>query len=374
VVSMESANIVIVGAGVVGLAVAASVSETNDGVYVFEKNARYGQETSSHNSAVIHSGIHYPRNSLKARLCVRGNTMLYELCEKYQIPFKRLGKLTVAVGEEEVEEVDKLMRMGMDNGVEGLRFLDGEEVRRLEPNVEVEKALLSPSTGILEPDELMNHFYARMRKNNAVLATETELQSLKRVDDGYEAEGVSMGERFRVTAKTVVNCAGLYSDRVAAMAGLDVDKVGYRIYPCKGDYFRVAGKPLVRMLVYPPPKGPGLGIHLTPDLGGSIRLGPNAYYVDKIDYTVESDEKEFREDVTRFVPKIRERQIREDSSGIRPKLEGPSDGFKDFVVRHEADRGLFGLINLVGIESPGLTAAPAIGELVAETIENEIKK
>jgi L-2-hydroxyglutarate oxidase LhgO len=371
---MESVNIIVVGAGVVGLAVAAKVSAHNDGVYVFEKNARYGQETSTHNSAVIHSGIHYPSNSLKAKLCVKGNTMLYELCEKYQISFKRLGKLTVAVGEEEVDELDKLMKMGTDNGVQGLKFLDGEEVRKLEPNVEVEKALLSPSTGIIEPDELMNHFYARMRKNNAVLATETELQSLKKVDDSYEAEGVSMGEKFHVTAKTVVNCAGLYSDQVAAMAGLDVDKIGYRIYPCKGDYFRVAGKPLVRMLVYPPPKGAGLGIHLTPDLGGSIRLGPNAYYVDKIDYTVESDEKEFREDVERFVPKIRECNIREDSSGVRPKLEGPNDGFKDFVIRHEADRGLFGLINLVGIESPGLTAAPAIGELVAEIVENEIKK
>ncbi|MGD0496152.1 MAG: NAD(P)/FAD-dependent oxidoreductase [Candidatus Bathyarchaeia archaeon] len=371
---MESANVVIVGAGVVGLAVAASVSENSDGVYVFEKNARYGQETSSHNSAVIHSGIHYRNNSLKAKLCVKGNTMLYELCEKYQIPFKRLGKLTVAIGEEEVDELEKLMRMGTDNGVEGLEFLDGEDVRKLEPNVEVEKALLSPSTGIIEPDELMNHFYTRMRKNNAVLATETELQSLKKVDDRYEVGGVSMGEKFHVTAKTVVNCAGLYSDRVAAMAGLDVDKIGYRLYPCKGDYFRVAGKPLVKMLVYPVPKGPGLGIHLTPDLGGSIRLGPNAYYVDKIDYTVESNEKEFREDVTRFVPKIREFQIHEDSSGIRPKLEGPQDGFKDFVIRHEADRGLFGFINLVGIESPGLTAAPAIGELVAEMIESEIKK
>jgi L-2-hydroxyglutarate oxidase LhgO len=371
---MESANIVIVGAGVVGLAVAAKVSENNHGVYVFEKNARYGQETSSHNSAVIHSGIHYPNNSLKAKLCVKGNAMLYELCEKYQIPFKRLGKLTVAVGREEVDELDKLMKMGADNGVQGLKFLDGEDVRKLEPNVEVEKALLSPSTGILEPDELMNHFYAHMRRNDAVLVTQTELQSLKKVDGGYEVGGVSMGEKFHVTAKTVVNCAGLYSDRVATMAGLDVDKVGYRIYPCKGDYFRVAGKPVVKMLVYPTPKGPGLGIHLTPDLGESIRLGPNAYYVDKIDYTVESDEKEFRQDVARFVPKICQYQLHEDSSGIRPKLEGPNDGFKDFVIRHEADRGLFGFINLVGIESPGLTAAPAIGELVAEIVENEIKK
>lgn len=371
---MESANIVIIGAGVVGLAVAAKVSESNEGVYVFEKNARHGQETSSHNSGVIHSGIHYPKNSLKAKLCVKGNAMMYKLCERYRIPFKRLGKLTVAVEEEEVDELDKLMGAGTENGVEGLRFLDGEAVRKLEPCVEVEKALLTPSTGILEPDELMNHFYAQTRKNSAALATETEVTSIRKTDGGFEVAGMSVGEEFSVTAKTVINCAGLFSDKVAAMVGLDVAKLGYRIYPCKGDYFRVSGKPLAKMLVYPVPKGPGLGIHLTPDLAGSIRLGPNAYYVDKIDYTVESKEKEFREDVTRFVPKIHDYEIHEDSSGIRPKLQGPKDGFKDFVIRHEADRGFFGFINLIGIESPGLTAAAAIGEYVAEIVDNEVRR
>jgi L-2-hydroxyglutarate oxidase LhgO len=371
---MESANIAIIGAGVVGLAVAAKISESNDGVYVFEKNARYGQETSSHNSGVIHSGIHYPKNSLKAKLCVKGNTLMYGLCEKHRIPFKRLGKLTVAAEGEEVDELEKLMRAGTENGVEGLKLLDGEAVRKLEPNVEVEKALLTPSTGILEPDELMNHFHAQIRKNNAVLATETEVTRIRRVDGGYEVAGVSVSEKFSVTVKTVINCAGLFSDKVAAMAGLDTEKLGYRVYPCKGDYFRVAGKPLVKMLVYPVPKGPGLGIHLTPDLAGSIRLGPNAYYVDKIEYAVESGEKEFREDVTRFVPKINDHEIHEDSSGIRPKLQGPKDGFRDFVIRHEADRGFFGLINLVGIESPGLTAAAAISEYVADIVENEVKR
>lgn len=371
---MESANIVIIGAGVVGLAVAAKVSENNEGVYVFEKNSRYGQETSGHNSAVIHSGIHYPKNSLKAKLCVKGNVIIYELCEKYRIPFKKLGKMTAAIDEEEVIELDKLMKQGTDNGVEGLEFLTGEDVRKLEPNVEVEKALLTPTTGILEPDELMNHFYAQARKNNATLATETEVTSLKQTNNGYEVGGISVGERFQVNAKTVINCAGLYSDKIASMAGLDTEKLGYTLYPCKGDYFRVSGKPLVKMLIYPVPKGPGLGIHLTPDLTGSIRLGPNAYYVDKIDYAVESDEKEFREDVARFVPKIVEQQIRQDSSGIRPKLQGPKDGFKDFVIRHEADRGLLGLINLVGLESPGLTAAPAIAEYVSQIIQDEIKK
>jgi len=370
---METVNIVIIGAGVVGLAVAAAVSGKNEGVYVFEKNERFGQETSSHNSGVIHSGIHYPKDSLKAKLCVKGNFMTYEICEEYKIPFKKLGKLTVAITEEEIEELHKLMMAGEENGVEGLELLDKKEVEKLEPNVDVNEALLSPSTGIVEPDELVHHFYAKAHKNNAVLATETEVTNLRKAKDGYEISGVSVGEKFTVTAKTVINCAGLCSDKIAGMTGLDVDKLGYRLHYCKGDYFRMVGNPPVRMLVYPVPQGPGLGIHLTPDLAGAVRLGPNAYYVNEINYEVKSSEKEFREDVERFLPGIRERQIQVDSSGIRPKLQGPGDKFRDFVIRHEADKGLFGLVNLVGMESPGLTAAPAIGEFVLEIIETEIK-
>jgi len=372
--SMETINIAVIGAGVLGLAVAAELSEKNEGVYIFEKNTRFGQETSSHNSGVIHSGIHYPPGTLKAKLCVKGNTLLYEICEKYRIPYKKLGKLTVAVEEKEIDELDKLMQMGKANGVEGLKFLDGEAVKKLEPYVEVEKALYSPSTGIVEPDELMNYFYAKAHRNNAVFVAETEVTGLRKVDGGFEVSGVSVGEKFSVIAKTVVNCAGLYSDKIASLVGLDVDKLGYRLYHCKGDYFRVVGKPPIKMLVYPVPKGAGLGIHLTPDMSGSIRLGPNSYYVDKIDYNVESSEKEFREDVKKFLPIIEKYNIQADSAGIRPKLQGPNDSFKDFVIRHEVDRGLFGFINLVGIESPGLTAAPAIGEFVTEIYQNEIKK
>ena len=371
---MESARIVIIGAGIVGLAVACKLSEGSESVYILEKNAKFGQETSSHNSCVLHSGIHYPKDSLKAKLCLKGNVMTYDLCEKYRIPYKKLGKLTVAIEEEEIDELQKLMRQGQDNGAEGLRFLEREEVKKLEPNVDVEKALFSPSTGIIEPDELMNYYYAKACKNNAVLATGTEVMGLRKADGGYEIGGVSMGEKFTVTAQTVVNCAGLDSDKIAATAGLDVDKLGYRLHHCKGDYFRVGGKPPVKMLVYPVPKGAGLGIHLTPDIGGSVRLGPNAYYVDHVSYEVESTEKEFREDVVRFVPLIQEREILPDSAGIRPKLQGPNDPFRDFIIRHEVDRGLFGLIDLIGIESPGLTAAPAIGEFVSEIYEDEINR
>jgi len=371
---VEEANIVIIGAGIVGLAVAAKISENNQDVFVLERNARFGQETSSHNSGVIHSGIHYPPRSLKAQLCVRGNAMIYKICERYKISCRKLGKLTVAVEDEEIEELEKLMKMGQENGTEGLEFLDQGAVKELEPKVEAEKALYSPSTGIVEPDELINHFYNQAYNNGAVLVAQTEVTSIRKMDDGYEINGISVGEKFSVRTGTLVNCAGLFSDKVCEMIGIDVDKAGYRLYHCKGDYFRIIGKPPVKMLVYPVPKGPGLGIHLTPDMGGAVRLGPNAYYVTNIDYKVESREDEFRDDVKRFLPSITKYRLVADLSGIRPKLQGPSEGFRDFVIRHESDRNLFGFINLVGIESPGLTCAPAIGEFVNEIYEKEIKK
>jgi L-2-hydroxyglutarate oxidase LhgO len=369
---MEKAGIIVIGAGVVGLAIAARISENNQGIYILEKDARLGQETSTHNSGVIHSGIHYPPNSLKAQLCVKGNQMTYEICEKHSVANKKLGKLTVAIKDEEIAELEKLMRQGEANGVENLKMLEKEEVKKLEPNVVVERALFSPSTGIVEPDDLMNYFYAKAQKNGTVLVPNTEVRSIRKVNDEYEISGTSGNEAFSIRATTVINCAGLYSDKVASMTGLDTDRLGYRLHYCKGDYFRLSGSPPVKMLVYPVPKGPGLGIHLTPDMAGTVRLGPNAYYVNHIDYEVESNEKEFREDVSRFLRSIANRQIQVDSAGVRPKLQGPNDGFRDFVIRHEKDRNLFGFVNLIGIESPGLTAAPAIAEFVSAIYEEDI--
>jgi L-2-hydroxyglutarate oxidase LhgO len=369
---MEEVNVIIIGAGIVGLAVAAKISEKIKDVHILEKNGRYGQETSSHNSGVIHSGIHYPKDSLKAQLCVEGNSMLYKLCKEYMIPYKRVGKLTVAIGESEIDELERLKRTGEQNGVEGLKFLEKDEILKLESNVKVERALYSPSTGIVEPDELMNHFYGKAYKNGAALTTNTEVRSLRKVNDKYEVSGISFGNNFTINTKTIINCAGLFSDKIANLLGINIDRFGYRLHLCKGDYFRVVGKPPVKMLVYPVPKGPGLGIHLTPDLSGVVKLGPNAYYVDDINYQVGSSEDEFREDVKRFLPCISDYRLVFDFAGIRSKLQGPKEGFRDFVIRHEADKGFFGLINLIGIESPGLTSAPAIGQLVTEIYNNEI--
>ena len=370
---MEHSNIVIIAGGVIGLAIAAELAINNEGVFVFEKNKMIGMETSSHNSGVIHSGIHYPKGSLKARLSVEGNTMIYELCKRHHIPFKKLGKLTVANNENEIIELERLMKNGEDNNVEGLKFLDRDAIKSLEPEIDAQRAIYSPSTGIVEPFDLINLFYRQTVNNKAEIVTGTEVSSIRQIDSEYELSGLSSGEPFTIRSKTVINCAGLHSDKVAAMAGLDIDKLGYRIQLCKGDYFRINGSKPVRMLVYPVPSFPGLGIHLTPDISGAVKMGPNAYYVDSIDYMVESNKNEFMDSVRRFMPSIDKYDISPDMSGVRPQLKKDKNGFRDFIISHEADKGLFGFINLIGIESPGLTSSPAIGKYVSEMYETEVK-
>lgn len=369
---MDSANIVVIGAGVVGLAIAARLSRTHKGIYVLEKNHRIGQEISSHNSGVIHSGIHYPPGSLKARLCVRGNQLIYDLCRINGIPFKRLGKLTVATDDSQITVLDSLYRNGKANGVEGLRFMDRDKIRQMEPNIDAVKALYSPSSGIVEPDDIIQHFAATTMKNDGIISTQTEVTDIRFNGSGYEVTGTSVGRPFAFECNTLINSAGLYSDRIAETVGLDVDKCGYRLNYYKGDYYRVLGPPPVRMLVYPVPQGAGLGIHLTPDMSGSVKLGPNAYPVSEIDYNQGSKSDDFMNDVAQFLPGIRKMKIEYDSSGIRPKIAGSGKQFMDFIIRHEKDRGFPGLINLIGIESPGLTASPAIGEYVSGIYESEI--
>ncbi|KAA8922936.1 NAD(P)/FAD-dependent oxidoreductase [Thermoplasma sp.] len=370
---MESANIVIIGAGVVGLSIASELSKDNESVYVFEKNRVFGAETSSHNSGVIHSGIYYPKGTLKATLSIKGNSMIYQICEKYGISYKRLGKLIVATGDRELKELEKIFQNGMNNGIDGIEMVDSDGVRRIEPAVQADAAIYVPSTGIVEPYDLMNYYYAKISKNGGIVALRTEVTGIRKSGDGYILDGISAGERFSVRCNTVINAAGLYSDRIAEIAGFDVDSLGYRLNYVKGDYFRVSGKPPVRMLVYPIPEASGLGIHLTPDLSGSVRLGPNAYEVDHIDYRVESKAEDFMASVMRFLPSISEYEIHEDSTGIRPQLRKKDGSYKDFIIRNEVDHGMPNFINLIGIESPGLTASPAIASYVSDIYKNEIR-
>ncbi len=367
---MEKVDAIIVGAGVVGLAVASHLCGEGREVFILEKEENYGMGTSSRNSEVIHAGIYYPEGSLKAKLCVEANPMVYEICEKHGVPHKRCGKLIVANGEEEVKQLEDILRHARRIGARDLEFLDSDQVHKLEPLVRADAAILSPTTGILDAHGFMDHFYreAKRRAGGDPLVLDTEVKGITPTGDGYRVEMVSGGEPYQVEARVVVNSAGLFSDRVAAMAGIDIDEAGYRLHWCKGDYFSLRGKPPAKMLVYPPPPkdGKSLGIHSVPDLTGRLRFGPNAYYVDEINYQVESEKEPFWRDVARYFPTVRLEDLHPDMSGIRAKLQGPGDPVRDFVICDEEDRGLPGLINLVGIESPGLTCSPAIGRMVAE--------
>jgi len=370
---MEKVDVVIVGAGIVGLAVASEITRKDRDIYILEKENNYGQGASSRNSEVVHAGIYYPKGSLKAELCVRGNALIYGICEN-GIAHSRIGKIIVATDEAEVKQLEELLQQGQENGARGLEMIDEDRIRELEPKVRAIAAIYSPSTGIFDVHGLMDYFYRKARGNSVInpLVLDTEVTDLHQKGDGYVVEMVSGGDIFSVEARVVINAAGLHAHKVAEMAGMDIEKEQYRIHWCKGDYFSLRGKPPARMLVYPvpPTDGVGLGIHTVPDLMGRLKFGPNAYYVNEIDYKVESNRDEFWRDIRSYLPSVERENLHPDISGIRAKLQGPSDPFRDFVIRHEEDKGFPGLINLIGIESPGLTSAPAIAEMVREMVDN----
>jgi L-2-hydroxyglutarate oxidase LhgO len=369
-------DITIIGAGVVGLAIAAQLAHRDRVVYVLEKNERFGQETSSRHSGVIHSGIYYPYGSLKAKLCVEGNRLLYELCQKHGIGHKRLGKLIVAASDEETGQLQELKAKGQRNGAVGLQLISRSELKKLEPNVEGIAALLSPSTGIIDSHALMEHFVARARDGGAEIAYRKKVVGIEKVSNGYKitVEEDDKG-KFSFTTRILINCASLYCDKIAGLAGIDIARAGYRLHYCKGEYFSVGGgkSKLVKRLIYPVPevKDTGLGVHVTLDLEGRMRLGPNTQYVDSIDYSVDSSHKKsFYDSAKRMLPFIEYADLEPEMAGIRPKLQGPGEDVKDFVIRDERDKGLPGFINLIGIESPGLTSSPAIARYVASIVKD----
>lgn len=363
---------VVVGGGVVGLAAGAALAASGRRVVLLERHARLAQESSSRNSQVIHAGLYYPPGSEKARLCVAGRELVYERCARLGIGHRQLGKLVVATTQEEVTGLESLLAQGRENGAPGLELLDAGAVARREPQVRAIAALLSPRTGIVDADALCLSFAAELEAGGGTILPRAEVVGLEPAPVGYRvAVRGPGGEAEEVTCAAVVNAAGLEADRIAALAGLDVDALGYRIHPCKGDYFALApGAGLrVRGLVYPVHRGAGLGIHVTPDLGGRIRLGPDATYVERIDYRVDPAKAvRFAEAVGRFLPGLRAEWLAPDGAGVRAKLAAPGEAFRDFVVREESGRGRPGLVNVIGIESPGLTASPALGHRVVELL------
>ena len=371
---MDKVDIVVIGAGVVGLAIGAAIADKDKEMYILEKEEVYGQGTSSRNSEVIHAGIYYPTGTLKAELCVKANPMIYDICERHKVSYKKCGKLIVGNGEKEVAQLDGIIKHAKSIGARDLEMIDADQIKKLEPNVRADQAILSPSTGIVDAHGLMDHFHrdARRKAGSDPLVLDTEVTGIEQTKDGYVVRMNSGGEPFEIESSVVINSAGLYCDRVAEMAGMDIDKEQYRLHWSKGEYFSLTGKPPALMLIYPPPPqdAASLGIHSVPDLTGRLRFGPNAFYVDEINYAVESEKEPFWRDIVQYFPSVQMENLHPDMTGIRSKLQGPGDPVKDFVIRHEEDKGLPGLINLIGIESPGLTSSPAIAEIVDKMVKD----
>lgn len=366
---MEEAEITIIGAGVIGLAIAHELSKSFDNIIVLEKNETFGQETSSRSSEVIHSGIYYPRDSLKALLCVEGASLLYAFCEENSIPYSKIGKLIVAKDEKEIAYLKELYIRGLNNNVIGLSLLDKTEISKVEPDVNAVSAIFSPNTGIFDTHSFMKKLYYSSRDSGVIFSFGSEVNFIEKKGSGYVI-GIK-DENYRFSSPVVINAAGLFADKIAQMAGIDIDKYNYRLQYSKGSYFSYSKKSPVKMLIYPVPQEElkGLGIHATLDLGGRLRFGPDTEPIDRIDYRVDITKKDFFfEAASLIIDNLDKDAFMPDTAGIRPQLKGV--GVKDFIIKNELDKGLPNFIDLIGIESPGLTASLAIARRVKDIIIN----
>jgi glycerol-3-phosphate dehydrogenase len=368
---MDQTNILIIGGGLVGCAIAEVLSRDYQDVFLVEQFPKLGMATSTRNSGVIHSGIYYPKNSLKARHCVAGNVLTKEFCKKHNMPHRTTGKLVVAKDAHEEADMLALKKKGEDNGVEGLRLIDSAGIRAREPHVRGYVALDVPSTGICSAEELVHAFARIAEAQGTHIVKRAKATALHPTADTVEAE-IRIGddtdfETETIEARCVINAAGLYADEVAQLLG----PRPWKIYPVRGEYCEIRGPraELIRNLVYPLPHHDGLslGVHFTKTLWNTVLLGPTAKYVDSKD-NYERDRlpiSEFASDAKTLVPEMEEKDLQLGYSGIRPKLVAPGQsGIADFVI--ERDREVPQVIHLVGIESPGLTASTSIALHVAE--------
>jgi L-2-hydroxyglutarate oxidase LhgO len=355
---MSDADVLVVGAGVIGLAVARALAKAGRSVVVVEARGSFGEETSARNSEVIHSGIYYPANSLKARLCVRGRRLLYEFCASRGVAQRKCGKLIVAADEAEVAAIAALGKRGEANGVEGLTLLSGAQARALEPALAAAAALLSPETGVLDSNGFMLALKGEAEDAGAAVAFHAPFLSARGRRGGFEAE-IGGAEPMRLQVGALVNAAGLAASRVArSIEGSG--EVPETLY-AKGNYFALSGRAPFTRLIYPAPHTHGLGVHLTFDLGGQARFGPDVEWVERIEYSVDPRRMEgFAEAIRRYWPGLPDDALSPAYCGIRPKISGPDDPAADFRIDSPAP----GLVNLYGIESPGLTSSLAIGEQV----------
>ncbi|MCU0473146.1 MAG: NAD(P)/FAD-dependent oxidoreductase [Bacteroidales bacterium] len=368
-------EITVIGAGVIGLAIAEKISQEHNNIFLIEKNPTFGQETSSRNSEVIHAGIYYPRGSLKSRLCVEGKYLLYDYCNKFDIPSNKCGKLIVATSEEEIPVIEGIRETAAGNGVD-LSMMERDQIAEMEPEVFALKALWSPTTGIVDSHSLMKRFETNILNNGGQIVYSSEVTGIKKLEKGYEVSILNPDKtKYSFTTGTLINSAGLTSDRIAEMAGL-IDG-NLKILFCKGEYFRInpPKNRLINRLIYPVPHHnmEGIGIHVTIDMTGGVKLGPDVTYLDSNDYDYRvnpSKQEAFWMTARKFLPFLEFDDLAPEMAGIRPKIQKPDDPIRDFYIMEESKRGYKGFINLIGMESPGLTSCLAIANYVSKLIRD----
>ena len=358
-------QILVVGAGVIGLAVARELARVGHDVIVAEAAAAIGTGTSSRNSEVIHAGIHYPTGSKRAYHCPRARRMLYDYCASHGVPHRKCGKLVVATNEAEVPRLEAIHAQGLANGVEGLAMMDPAAARKLEPALACVAAMLSPETGIIDSHAYMNALRGDLEDSGGMIALRTKVEALQRLRDGWSVR-FGGDDAQSLAFDAVVNCAGLGAQALArATEGYPAERVP-RLVLAKGTYFSFAGRPVFSRLIYPAPVPGGLGIHVTLDLAGRMRFGPDVEWILEENYAVDPARAgAFYSRIRDYWPGLPDGSLTADYAGIRPKLTGPGEPASDFLIEGPADHGLAGLVHLFGIESPGLTSALSLAEEVA---------
>ncbi|MGH7042065.1 MAG: NAD(P)/FAD-dependent oxidoreductase [Acetobacteraceae bacterium] len=364
---MESIDCIVVGAGVVGLAVARALAQAGREVIVLEAAEGIGTETSSRNSEVIHAGIYYPAGSFMARFCVAGRRALYAYCLEHGVPHRNCGKLIVATSEDEDGRLAGIKARAEANGVEGMRVLTRAEAVALEPALRCTSALLSSVTGIIDSHGFMLALQGDAEEAGAVCAFLSPVKGGRVRGGGIEVD-VGGADPMTLRCNLLVNAAGLHAPALAGrIGGMPKDRVPTAYY-ARGNYFTLSGRSPFSRLIYPVPVPGGLGVHLTIDLGGQARFGPDVQWIDRIDYTVDPARADrFYAAVRRYWPGLKDGALQPGYAGIRPKIVPPNEAAQDFVVQGPLVHGVAGLINLFGIESPGLTAALALADYVAWT-------
>lgn len=364
----EACDCVIIGAGVVGLAIARTMARAGREVIVLEAADGIGTETSSRNSEVIHAGLYYPPGSHKARLCRSGRDQLYRYLEKHGIDYLRCEKLVVATNESEIDILQGVEKRARANDVSDLVWLSGDEAKRLEPNVVCDAALLSPSTGIFDSHGYMLALQGDAEDAGAMIAFQTPVVGGVATDDGLTLQ-TGGDAPMKLACRTVINSAGLSAQDVASKIDGMPQQAIPKLYYAKGSYFSLTGKTPFSRLVYPVPDHASVGLHFTRDLAGRGRFGPDAEWVDGIDYTVDPSRAAlFLDAIRQYWPELDDHALAPDYAGVRPKIAAPGEPPRDFLFQGPADHGLPGLVNLFGMESPGLTASLAIADHVAEMV------